>query len=262
MGNADTSDISLLDSPITDDATPQDDPQPELSEEEKLTKRVAYWQSRADKFQREAQDNALGAPYARLFQEKPELALVVQAELAKPKGDQDSSGLKKPEPPARPVEFNEVESYNNPESDSFKFRKAQEAYREQHLAYLGETQLQRTKVLEEELNRRRTDEDSRIKVAQLKTIVMQKGLTAAETEDFVVFMSDPKNMTTDNLVALYKLKKAPQPAADAKEEEMRRRAMGGRAPVPPISGGGGVPGKPMDPAVSFSQSLIAKARRK
>ena len=46
--------------------------------------------------------------------------------------------MKEPTEPDRPHSYNEVDAYNDPESDSFKYRIDKEKYRDEYLIHLKE----------------------------------------------------------------------------------------------------------------------------
>jgi hypothetical protein len=131
-----------VDQPITQEATQ------ETSSKDDST-RFEYWQSQADKAKGELGQirkeldyykNSL-APVEQMIRNNPQVLDQLEQTpsngqpQAYPNGLQETS-LKEPSAPERPHSYNEVDAYNDPESDSFKYRLAKENYRDEYLSYL------------------------------------------------------------------------------------------------------------------------------
>ena len=54
-----------------------------------------------------------------------------------PQQSNQGNSLKKPVEPEKPHSYNEVEAYNDPESDSFKYRMTKEKFRDDMINYYG-----------------------------------------------------------------------------------------------------------------------------
>lgn len=244
MVDADTSDVMLFGDPIDDTDEPgtqedpkplkdPDEPVPDQNEEEK--KRFQYWQSIADKERNRAAELEFAAPIAQLLKEKPELLLKLQADLVN-SGKPEEVGPKRPEEPVIPQDYDEVAAFNDPASESFKYRKSVEAYNKRMILYMEERDKQRAEIFKRELDRREMEEQERLRIAKLKTVLVQKGLTAVEAEDFVQTMNSPESFTADNLIALYKLRKSSKVKTN-KETEIQERANRRELPIPDAAGG-------------------------
>lgn len=264
--NADSvTDIDIFNQTITDpDAVSNDDEgtanggdgiaNPPQDDEQK--KRFEYWQSEHDKIKKERDTLAFAAPIAQLLKEKPELVLKLQEEITKSVVPTEV-GPKKPTPPERPIGYNEAEAYTAPESESFKFRQKYDVYREDMLRYMEEKDQLRDQIFSQGLQKQQEDERVRQAVAKLKVDLLAKGLTMSEAEEFVQYMNDPRNMTQENLVTLFKLKKGTYTPPKPKPNNAQ----------PPIAGaeGGGDeserPGK-KDFQKEFQDSLLGLGQRR
>ena len=136
----------------------QEQPQDASSRDDST--RFEYWQSQADKAKgelstiRQELDYYKGslAPVEQMIRNNPDvlnrLEQTPSNEQAQgyPNGLQGTS-LKEPSAPERPHSYNEVDAYNDPESDSFKHRLAKEEYRDNYLGYLKD----KDQVREQEL---------------------------------------------------------------------------------------------------------------
>lgn len=270
MVDADTPEMKLFGDPIddTESLETQDDPNlhpdPDApdpdKDEDPEKKRFEYWQSIADRERNRANELEFAAPVARLLKEKPEILLKLQAELVN-SGKQEDAGPKRPEMPARPADYDEVAAYSNPDSSSFQYRKAVEAHREAMINYIEERDKAREVLLHKELQRRETEEQERIRLAKLKTILVQKGLTPVESEDFIQTMNSPESFTADNLIALYKLRKSAKAKPD-KARDMEDRSKRRDVPLPDASGGVTRKTEEVDKDKAMSGAFLKAAKSK
>lgn len=99
--------------------------------------RFEYWQSQADKAKGELNALRQELDYYRNGQDVQSSASNGQPQAYPQQGLQEPS-LKEPTAPERPHSYNEVDAYNDPQSESFKYRVAKEAYRDKYLDFLKE----------------------------------------------------------------------------------------------------------------------------
>ena len=114
-------------------------------QEKQDTDRYEYWQSKHDKTQGELNrisqefeqyKNMMG-PVANAIQQNPQILqnLEQQSPSNEPPAQQNS--LQAPNRPEKPHSYNEVDAYNDPDSDSFKYRLSVDKYRDDMLDYYG-----------------------------------------------------------------------------------------------------------------------------
>ena len=266
--NEDIADIELFESPNVipgdgaDGGTGADTPAATEAEQAPVEtpdpekQRYAYWQSQAEKLRAEL---AGIAPIKKLLEEDPGAALKLQEYLAS-KGA-EPAGPKAPEAPARPHRYDEAEAYQDPSSESFKYRVAKEQYMEDRLRYAEE----RDKALERQLQEMEEERSLQLersqRMARLNVELTAKGLTPIEVQDFVKTMSSPESLTLENLVELYRFRKntSREGAERARKAQTLTTRSNREVPLPASVGGGYTP-DPTSEDMAFEQSLMATAK--
>jgi len=193
-------------------------------------KRYQYWQSQADKYKNELdsiksqQVQAPAVPPVQPVQEQP------AEEFPAP-----------PPKPNRPRHFNRDEAYADPQSESARYLDDVEEWRDDMSEYNNlKTQYQGA-VMEEkiqdmqqervrEAQRQQYEQERNIQSSKIKEHVMGAyGMSENETTDFMNRMSDPKSLTIDNLVQLYRIQQGggnqqQEPAAPSPEFQQVQNA--------------------------------------
>ena len=166
--------------------------------------RMAYWQSQADKAKNEAQGMA-----AELELYKKAVNSMQQAPVSnetQPQPQDDS--LKEPTPPERPMNYSEVDAYNDPESDSFKYRMEKERYQDDRYDYLKKIEYARIQDHERNMAKQREQSMMNQAYTQVKSSYGWDDMKAA---DFIGWATNPNNVTLDVLAKLFDLQNAPNP---------------------------------------------------
>ena len=235
--------------------TNQEVPQGEAPKEDQ--NQYQYWQSQADKRSKELGDvlSSLGvesvdelqtkyadmkdiAPIARYIKSNPNVIDNIEASLSngqaqgQPQQGNQEPSLKQPEKPTKPSNYDAIDAYSDPSSDSFKFREQMEEYRDSMIEFsnkenqslkeqiaLEKQQLQQQQQQQQQQNQLRND------------LVAKHQMQPEEVERFITYMSSPESVSVDNLVALWKNQQttgnqtqAPQaPATDPTAEAMLRQ---------------------------------------
>lgn len=225
-------------------------------------KRFAYWQSEAAKAQNQAklleQQISLMSPYmpvVRYIQENPNILETIEQSLGQ-KPQQDA-GPQRPQPPQKPAEYNAVEAYNDPESTSFKYREANEQYREELANYLLNMEQKRQEEYTRAQEERQFIEQRNQQLRQVATsLTTQYGLSNDDALEFIRLYDDPKSVTLDRLVQLYRFEKGQaQPQANPKVQQMLNR----QAKVAPLPAG--IRGGENTPPVSDEDIFNASIRK-
>lgn len=216
-GDADyPGDLDIFRSTIADDSDDTEGSQketpteaePKLSAEDE--KRYQYWQSQADKERRRAEMLLAANPLAEVVASDPELLVKLQEEIVRKKQTKEA-GPQRPQPPARPADYDEGQAYTEPGSASHKYRVAMDNYREQLLNYYDQRDAERDRMIQGQLKKQQEEEAFRAEVAKLRLSLAQKGMNPVEVEEFLSFTNDPRNFTVDNLVNLYRGAKVVKP---------------------------------------------------
>jgi hypothetical protein len=194
-------------------------------------KRYQYWQSQADKYKNELDS-------LRSQQVQPPAAPPAQ-----PPVQQEAAEEFPPPPPKpqRPRHFNRDEAYADPQSDSARYLDDVEEWRDDMSEYNNlKTQYQGA-IMEEKLQdmqqervreaqRQQYQQERDVQSNKIKEHVMGAyGMSETETTDFMNRMSDPKSLTIDNLVQLYRIQQGggvqqQQPAAPSSEFQQVQNA--------------------------------------
>ena len=260
MADADPNELEMLLEPI-DEPTGDEDPDGEEhqeTDEEKEQKRFQYWQSKYAKEKERADKLALLEPIGKLIDERPDVLLTIKEMAIKGPTKDVPVELKAPQKPARPVEFDSAASVGDPESESFKFRVANEKYMTDFTDYLEKREALRQESFDKQMEKQVFEAAEKARTAKLRLILTQKGLPAESVEDFFQVMDSPDSYSVDNLIELYKLKKG-KPGDKAKEEALRKRQERQESPIPGIDGGESANPKKLDEHQAFNKGIFAAA---
>jgi hypothetical protein len=211
---------------VTDTIAEQ--PNTEVSPRDDST-RFEYWQSQADKAKGEL--NALrneleyyktnAVPQNVDQQGSPSNG---QTQAYPEQGLQEPS-LKEPTAPERPHSYNEVDAYNDPQSDSFKYRIAKESYRDQYLDFLTKKDQIRDQEMQAQYNAQLEQRQQQMVQQQaMSHAVNNFGWEQNKAMEFVRWSQNPENLTLDNLAKLFELRTNPNPVVKQKTQEMQQQA--------------------------------------
>ena len=220
-----------VDQPITQEATQ------ETSSKDDST-RFEYWQSQADKAKGELgtirkeldyYKNSL-APVEQMIRNNPDVLDRLEhspsngQSQAYPNGLQKNS-LQEPSAPERPHSYNEVDAYNDPESDSFKYRLAKEEYRDNYLGYLKDKDQVREQELQAQYQAQMQQQQTHMMQTQAHShAVNSYGWDTNKANDFVQWAQNPDNLTMDNLAKLFELRTNTNPVVQQRTQEMQNQA--------------------------------------
>jgi len=230
------------------------------TEEEALGKddpqRMAYWQSQAD---RAKNDNARMAQELDMY--KTALAQQPQQQSLSneiPQQPQDDS-LKEPMPPEKPLNYNEVDAYNDPESDSFKFRLQKERFVDDRYDYLKN--LEHSRIQETESMMAQQQEQQMVSQAY-NHVRSAYNWSDQKASGFINWASDPRNVSLDVLAKLFDLTNAPSPKqvqVNQKMAEYNQQAEALKVPTTTAVQTGMANPEPND-ANMFNAALLANSK--
>lgn len=212
--------------PITEETQAQtgEEPVAEPTSAKDDPNRIAYWQSQADLYKNDSQRMA---DELAMYQGIVERVVNEQKQAGTPEPPQAQAPA---QAPAKPTSYNEVDAYNDPESDSFKYRVAREEYRDSRLdQVLGAVQQQ------EAIRQQQAVQQQEAMIANQAYTHVKNGYGWDENKsaDFVQWAQNPANVTVDVLAKVFEMQNAPSSAtqqAQAKAQELRQA--GERLAVP------------------------------
>ena len=223
--------VAGVDQPITQEVVQ------ETSSKDDST-RFEYWQSQADKAKGELgtirkeldyYKNSL-APVEQMIRNNPQVLDQLEQTpsngqpQAYPNGLQETS-LKEPSAPERPHSYNEVDAYNDPDSDSFKYRLAKEQYRDEYLGYLQQKDQVREKEMQAQYEQQMAQQQNHMMRTQAHShAVNSYGWDANKASEFVDWAQNPDNLTMDNLAKLFELRTNTNPVVQQRTQEMQNQA--------------------------------------
>lgn len=218
--------------------------------------RFEYWQSQYDKAQGENM---------KLRQELTQVAQAVQsmqAQNSQPSNGQPTgvpnqeASLQKPVRPQRPHTYNEVDAFNDPESESFKYRQSLDEYRDGVIDYYD----RRDQVMEQEVMRQQQQfQQQRNDVEARQYMMNNVGWDEQKTAGFMEWARNPQNVTFEHLAKIYEQQIAPTPdqiARQQKVEEMQNMQQRMEVPRTTAVTTGTTP-PPQSDEDAFSASLLA-----
>jgi|TARA_R100000322_G_scaffold48531_1_gene30567 hypothetical protein len=242
--------------PQTEEANPVAEVQPEVSAKDDPN-RIAYWQSQTDKAKNDA---AILAEEANKY--KQALEQVRQSSVSNESQNRlRSDSIEEPIKPERPISYNEVDAYNDPESDSFKYRIQYDKYRDARLDYVERLEYARQKQQQAQFAK----QQERQMVNQAYTQVQNAyGFDQVKAADFIGWAQDPKNITMDSLVKLYNIQKSPgikQQQVEQKKQAIQNQNEALKVPTTTaVAPGTSQP--QMDDEAMFNEALLSKSYKR
>ena len=236
------------------------------------TNRYEYWQSQADKAKSELSNlreeldyyrNSM-APVEQMIKNNPEVLDSLEAKLSngQPAGQTQmgvqQTSLKEPTEPEKPVNYNEVDAYNDPESKSFQYRVAKENYRDEYLGYLRNVDAQRQAEMQQAYQQQMAQQQEEAMRQQAYShAVNNYGWDNKKASEFIEWSSAPENLSMDNLAKLFELRTNANPVVQQKTQEMQNQAQRLSVPKDPSV----ITGKSEQPRTeeqSFSDTLLGR----
>jgi hypothetical protein len=184
-----------------------------------------YWQSEADKraYERDEAFKTLGVnnvdelkaisqemrdvlPIAKYIKGNPDVLNVVDKSLrGEPLGNQQKpenqeTPIEKPVKPVRPSGYDDIDAYQDNESESFKYRIAVESYRDEMVDY---TQRE-NEALRNTITQGQQQEVRNQQVSQLTgELINNRGYSQEQANDFINWANQDESFTMDNLITLH-----------------------------------------------------------
>ena len=185
--------------------------------------RFEYWQSQADKAKSEL--NVLRNQVEYLQQQGQNTGLSNEQPQAYPEQGLQETSLKEPSAPERPVSYNEIDAYSDPDSESFKYRLARDKYRDDYMGFLKEKDENREQQMQMQYAyEMQRQQDAMMKTQAQSHAVNAYGWDANKANDFVKWASNPESLTLDNLAKLFELRSNPDPVVQQKTQQMQNQA--------------------------------------
>ena len=242
--------------PQTEEANPVAEVQPEVSAKDDPN-RIAYWQSQTDKAKNDA---AILAEEANKY--KQALEQLRQSSVSNESQNRlRSDSIEEPIKPEKPISYNEVDAYNDPESDSFKYRVKYDQYRDARLDYVERLEHSRQQQQQAEFAK----QQERQMVNQAYNQVQNAyGFDQVKAADFIGWAQDPKNITMDSLVKLYNIQKSPgikQQQVEQKKQAIQNQNEALKVPTTTaVTPGTSQP--QMDDEAMFNEALLSKSYKR
>ena len=167
--------------------------------------------------------------------------------------------MKEPLPPERPVTYSEIDAYNDPESDSFKYRMAKEKFQDERYDYLKK--LEYARIQEQDQLFAQQQEKQMLNQAY-STVKNQYGWDDMKAADFIGWATNPNNVTLDVLAKLFDIQKAPtqeQINAVPKKQEFHQAGQALQNPTTP-SAQTGQSKPPMNEEDLFNAALLSQSK--
>ena len=243
----------------TIEQTVEQSPEPVQEAPNKLDQqRFEYWQSQYDRSQGEVQalKNELQQA-AQYVQQVQQQGLQPSPSNGQPTGVQNQeTPLQKPTRPQKPHTYNEVDAFNDPDSESFKYRAALDSYRDSMIDFYDERDAAMSQQMEMQY---RVAEEQRLDSDARRHVINHLGWDENKTDGFMQWVKNPNNVTFDVLAQIYDNQNAPtqeQYARQQKVQEMQN--MKSRLDVPlttQVTTGTTPP--PQTDEQAFSSALLA-----
>ena len=218
MFDVDTTGMSISETPVGEQQAESVESSQEQSSAKEDPSRFEYWQSQADKVKGELSATQQELAY---YREQAMQAAQQSPSNGQPVEQAQETSLKPPVKPEKPVNYNEVDAYNDPESASFKFRLQKEQYQDDYISFIEKREQTRETeyarkyqqaMLEQEANSLRNN--------AYNHAVSNYGWDQARANDFVQWASNPANVTVDHLAKLFQMKDAPNAQVEQRKNQV------------------------------------------
>ncbi len=224
-------------------------------------KRFEYWQSQHDKVLSENQAMRQELQQAAQYiQQTQAQAQQTQLSNGQPTGVQNQEpSLQKPVRPQKPHTYNEVDAFNDPESESFKYRQSLDEYRDGVIDYYD----RRDQVMEQEVTRQQQQfQQQRNDVEARQYMMNNVGWDEQKTAGFMEWAKNPQNVTFEHLAKIYEQQIAPTPEQVARQEKVEEmQNMQQRMQVPRTTAvTTGTTPPPQSDEQMFSADLLARGK--
>tara|TARA_R100001443_G_scaffold41580_1_gene55009 strand:+ start:5368 stop:6207 length:840 start_codon:yes stop_codon:yes gene_type:complete len=185
--------------------------------------RFEYWQSQADKAKGELNALRQEVDYYRTQGQNADPSNG-QPQAYPDQGLQEPS-LKEPTAPDRPVNYNEIDAYSDPDSASFKYRLAKEEYRDNYMGYLQEKDQMREAEMQQAYETEMAQQrDGMMRQQAYSHATSTYGWDQNKSSQFVQWASNPDNLTLDNLAKLFELRSNPNQQVQQRTQQMQNEA--------------------------------------
>lgn len=196
--------------------------------------RYEYWQSKHDRTAGELSQvrkeldyykQTLG-PVAEAVQQNPNVLQNFQQSPSNEPPAQEQNSLKAPSRPEKPHSYNEVDAYNDPDSDSFKYRLANDKYRDDMIDYYGKVDNHRQEQAAVAYEQQR---EAMAQNQATSYAVQSLGWEPSKAQHAIQWLQNPDNVSFETLFKVYEMAHAPareaavaqQRAAEAQQREQR-----------------------------------------
>ena len=220
MFDVDTTGMAINETPVGEQQAESVESSQEQSSAKADPSRFEYWQSQADKVKGELSATQQELSY---YREQAMQGAQQSPSNGQPVEQAQETSLKSPVKPEKPVNYNEVDAYNDPESASFKFRLQKEQYQDDYISFIEEREQTRETeyarkyqqaMLEQEANSLRNN--------AYNHAVSNYGWDQSRANDFVQWASNPANVTVDHLAKLFQMKDAPNAQIQQRKDQVVR----------------------------------------
>tara|TARA_R110002051_G_scaffold22507_2_gene58182 strand:- start:218 stop:1120 length:903 start_codon:yes stop_codon:yes gene_type:complete len=216
----DTTGPSINEMPIVEQQAESTESSEEHSSAKGDPSRFEYWQSQADKVKGELSATQQELTYYR--------EQAMQSQQQSPSNGQrveqaQDTSLKAPVKPEKPVNYNEVDAYNEPESVSFKYRLQKEQFNDSYISFIEEREEHREKEYAQRYQQALVNQEANsLRSNAYNHVVSNYSWDKGRADDFVKWASNPANVTIDHLAKLFQMKDAPNAQVQQRKDQVIR----------------------------------------
>jgi len=218
MFDVDTTGPSINETPVGEQQAESVESSQQQSPAKEDPSRFEYWQSQADKVKGELSATQQELAY---YREQAMQAAQQSPSNGQPVEQAQETSLKPPVKPEKPVNYNEVDAYNDPESASFKFRMQKEQYQDDYLSYMEKKDANREAEYAKRYQQAMLEQEAHsLRSNAYNHVVSNYGWDQSRANDFVQWASNPANVTVDHLAKLFQMKDAPNAQVEQRKNQV------------------------------------------
>jgi len=249
FANLDYTNIDLLPQELDNlQGAPLEEPEPNRgtpgqTEEQKIQQqRYEFWQSKHDKVRRQLDEVQPYMRYVEALKYRPDLRGTIDAQLqgaplaGSPPVAAQSPALVEPTSPKRPRNYDVTEAFQNPDSESFKYRAELEEFRDAKIDFLDQRDKFRQLALTQAMEAVATERAREQQLSKTRTDLAMRGITGTTADGFLEWATNPE-ISLQDLVDLYRVRTGTTPTTQSpvplQDQAAAAVAARKRAAVPP-----------------------------
>jgi hypothetical protein len=225
--------------------------------------RASYFQSQLDKYRNQVEPYM---PLIQYVQQTPQALEVLekimmgqQTPLPQQEPVQNQDIIAKPDKPSKPSNYNVTDAFNDPDSESFKYREAMDDYKLAMIEHYEKKDEANNKAVDEIVKQRTMQMQTQEKLMEADTLLQSKyNFSPEDSVAFIKEMGSNDSLSMDNLVGYWKWKRSQVNGGQQKVQQLNQNNNRPKFPLPAAIAGGGGNNPAPDINSQFNQTFFQR----